>query len=231
MEMAELAGLKKADIESIKHFISKQEDTFRPAYARVAETFPRQCVFVATTNESTFLRDPSGNRRFMPVDIWNKKLVDNEDLKDFLSNADEIDQVWAEAVHMFRKGEKLYLSAEAEKIATVQQSMHSEIDERKGLIEDYLDRLLPKDWDDKDIFERRGYLEDPLSPKGTEVRDYVCIAEIWCECLGKNKEDMDRYKTREINDILRGLEGWEQVGTTRTFKIYGKQKYYARRLD
>lgn len=231
MEMAELAGLKKADIESIKHFISKQEDTFRPAYARVAETFPRQCVFVATTNENTFLRDPSGNRRFMPVDIWNKKLVDNEDLKDFLSNADEIDQVWAEAVHMFRKGEKLYLSAEAEKIATVQQSMHSEVDERKGLIEDYLDRLLPKDWDDKDIFERRGYLEDPLSPKGTEVRDYVCIAEIWCECLGKNKEDMDRYKTREINDILRGLEGWEQVGTTRTFKIYGKQKYYARRLD
>lgn len=231
MEMAELAGLKKADIESIKHFISKQEDTFRPAYARVAETFPRQCVFVATTNENTFLRDPSGNRRFMPVDIWSKKLTDNDDLKGFLTNDDEIDQVWAEAVHMFRKGEKLYLGTEAEKTATVQQSMHSEVDERRGIIEDYLDRLLPTDWDDKDVFERRGYLEDPLSPKGTILRDYVCIAEIWCECLGKNKEDMDRYKTREINDILRGLEGWEQVGTTRTFKIYGKQKYYARKLD
>lgn len=231
MEMAELAGLKKADIESIKHFISKQEDTFRPAYARVAETFPRQCVFVATTNENTFLRDPSGNRRFMPVDIWSKKLTDNDDLKGFLTNDDEIDQVWAEAVHMFRKGEKLYLGTEAEKTATVQQSMHSEVDERRGIIEDYLDRLLPTDWDDKDVFERRSYLEDPLSPKGTILRDYVCIAEIWCECLGKNKEDMDRYKTREINDILRGLEGWEQVGTTRTFKIYGKQKYYARKLD
>lgn len=231
MEMAELAGLKKADIESIKHFISKQEDTFRPAYARVAETFPRQCVFVATTNENTFLRDPSGNRRFMPVDIWNKKLVDNEELKTLLNDPDEIDQIWAEAVHMFRKGEKLYLSADAEKTATIQQSMHSEVDERRGIIENYLDRLLPKDWDEKDIFERRSYLEDPLSPKGTVLRDYVCIAEIWCECLGKNKEDMDRYKTREINDILRGLEGWEQVGTTRTFRIYGKQKYYARKLD
>lgn len=231
MEMAELAGLKKADIESIKHFISKQEDTFRPAYARVAETFPRQCVFVATTNENTFLRDPSGNRRFMPVDIWNKKLVDNEELKALINDPDEIDQIWAEAVYMFRKGEKLYLSADAEKTATIQQSMHSEVDERRGIIEDYLDRLLPKDWDEKDIFERRSYLEDPLSPKGTVLRDYVCIAEIWCECLGKNKEDMDRYKTREINDILRGLEGWEQAGTTRTFRIYGKQKYYARKLD
>ena len=231
MEMAELAGLKKADIESIKHFISKQEDTFRPAYARVPETFPRQCVFVATTNESTFLRDPSGNRRFMPVDVWNKRLVDNDDLRSFLDSPEEIDQVWAEAVHLFRKGEKLYLSNDAEKIATSQQSMHSETDERKGIIEAYLDRLLPKDWDQKDVFERRSYLDDPLSPKGTEIRDYVCIAEIWCECLGKNKEDMDRYKTREINDILRGLEGWEPAGSTRTFPIYGKQKYYARKLD
>ena len=133
--------------------------------------------------------------------------------------------------YLLSQGEKLYLSADAEKTATIQQSMHSEVDERRGIIEDYLDRLLPKDWDEKDIFERRSYLEDPLSPKGTVLRDYVCIAEIWCECLGKNKEDMDRYKTREINDILRGLEGWEQAGTTRTFRIYGKQKYYARKLD
>lgn len=231
MEMAELAGLKKADIESIKHFISKQEDIFRPAYARVSETFPRQCVFVATTNENAFLRDPSGNRRFMPVDIWNKKLIDNEELKEFLTNDYEIDQVWAEAVHLFRKGEKLYLSSESEKIATVEQSMHSEVDERRGIIEAYLDRLLPTNWDDMDIFERRNYLEGPLSPNGKIQRDYVCVAEIWCECLGKAKEDMDRYKTREINDILRGLDGWEQIGTTRTFPLYGKQKYYARKLD
>lgn len=231
MEMAELAGLKKADIESIKHFISKQEDSFRPAYARVPETFPRQCVFVATTNESTFLRDPSGNRRFMPVDIKNVKLVDNPKLMEFIRDKEIIDQIWAEAVHKFRKGELLYLSPEAEKIASVEQTMHSEVDERRGIIENYLDRLLPEDWDTKDLFQRRTYLDDELSPKGTVERDYVCVAEVWCECLGKNKEDMDRYKTREINDILRGLPNWEAAGSTRNFKIYGKQKYYARRLD
>lgn len=229
MEMAELAGLKKADIESIKHFISKQEDTFRPAYARVPETFPRQCVFVATTNENTFLRDPSGNRRFMPVDIWNKKLLDNQDLRNFIEDSAEIDQVWAEAVHMFRKGEPLYLSPEAERIASAEQDMHTEIDERKGLIEAYVNRLLPANWDKMDLFERRAYLDDPLSPKGTVERSTVCVAEIWCECLGKQKEDMDRYKTREINDILRGMRDWTPSTTTRTFAFYGKQKYYERK--
>lgn len=231
IEMAELSGLRKADIEAIKHFISKQEDMFRPAYARTPETYPRQCVFIATTNESTFLRDPSGNRRFMPVDIHNIKLVDNPKLKAFLSDRILIDQIWAEAVHMYRKGETLYLSKEAEKIATVQQKLHSETDERRGLIEAYLNRLLPEDWDTLDLYERRSFLEDPLSEKGKIDRVYVCVAEIWCECLGKNKEDMDRYKTRDINDILRGMEDWDPVNSTRNFKIYGKQKYYARKLD
>lgn len=231
IEMAELSGLRKADIEAIKHFISKQEDMFRPAYARTPETYPRQCVFIATTNESTFLRDPSGNRRFMPVDIHNIKLVNNEKLKSFLGDKSLIDQIWAEAVYLYRKGENLYLSKEAEKIATVQQKLHSETDERRGLIEAYLNKLLPEDWDTMDLYERRAFMEDPLSEKGKIDRVYVCIAEIWCECLGKNKEDMDRYKTRDINDIMRGLEEWEQVNSTRNFKIYGKQKYYARKLD
>jgi len=231
IEMAELSGLRKADIEATKHFISKQEDMFRPAYARTPETYLRQCVFIATTNESTFLRDPSGNRRFMPVDLHNIKLVDNEKLKSFLKDKALIDQVWAEAVHLYRKGETLFLSGEAETIATVQQKLHSETDERRGLIEAYLNKLLPENWEHLDIFERRAYMEDPLSEKGSIDRVYVCIAEIWCECLGKNKEDMDRYKTREINDIMRGLDEWEQVNSTRNFKIYGKQKYYARKLD
>lgn len=231
MEIAELSGMRKADIESTKHFISKQEDVFRPAYARTSETFPRQVVFVATTNESTFLRDPSGNRRFMPVDIHNIKVVDNPKLKDFMADKELIGQIWAEAVQKYRSGENLYLSSAAEKIATREQNLHSESDERTGLIDQYLNRKLPEDWNQKDIFERRAFLDDPLSENGEFERDYVCVAEVWCECLGKSKEDMDRYKTREINDIMRGLPGWDQINSTRSFPLYGKQKYYARKLD
>ena len=231
MEMAELAGLRKADIESVKHYISKQEDTFRPAYGRVPETYPRQCVFVATTNESMFLRDPSGNRRFMPIDVCNVKLTENDKLRDFLNNPEEIGQVWAEAVKLYRSGEKLYLSPEAEKIAYKEQTAHSEADERMGIVEAYLDTPLPPNWDEMDVFGRRIYLSSPpeLDPNTLHTRQYVCVAEVWCECLGKNKEDMDRYKTREINDILRALRGWETNGSTRNFSQYGKQKFYYRK--
>lgn len=227
IEIAELSGLRKAEVESVKHFISKSEDSFRPAYARTSEIYPRQCVFFGTTNDSEFLRDPTGNRRFMPVDV-----VPNNAKKDvFMELDDEIDQIWAEAVVLYKSKEKLYLSHEAEKIAKNEQSSHSESDERKGIIEAYLERQLPDNWDSMDLYQRRDFLVDELNPKGTTLRDCVCVAEIWCECLGRNREDMDRYKTREINDLLKSMPEWESCKASKRFPIYGKQKYYVRKID
>ena len=228
IEMAELSGLRKAEVEAVKHFISKQEDTFRPAYGRTAETYLRQCVFFGTTNNPAFLRDPSGNRRFNPIDIVVERAT--KSVFDDLTES-EVDQIWAEAMVIYKKGEQLFLSGDAKAIAEHEQHEHSENDERSGIIENYLDRLLPVDWDTLDLYERRAFLDDPLGANGTVERDYVCVAEVWCECLGKNREDMDRYKTREINDILRSLKNWGQCKSTRNFKLYGKQKYYVRKID
>ena len=227
IEIAELSGFRKAEVESIKHFMSKQEDTFRPAYARESETYQRQCIFVATTNRNDFLKDPTGNRRFLPIDL-RPNLATRNIWKEL--DQIEIDQLWAEALEMFNCGEPLFMSEEANEIAKKEQNRHSEVDERKGLIESYLNRLLPEDWATMDEMDRRMYIDDPLSKNGTVERDYVCIAEIWTECLGKEKENMSRYNTREINDILRGLPEWEQSRSTKNFKIYGKQKFYARKL-
>ena len=228
IEMAELSGLKKAEVESIKHFISKQEDIFRPAYGRTAETYLRQCTFWGTTNNKDFLRDPTGNRRFMPIDIHPERVT--KSVFDDLDN--ELDQIWAEAVAIYRAGEKLYLSDEAEAIAREEQMLHSEADERIGIIDKYLNTPLPKGWDSMDIFQRRAHLEggDDLSPKGSYMRDYVCVAEIWAECLGKDKEDMSRYNTRELNDIMRAHPEWEAAKSTKKFSLYGAQKYYSRKL-
>lgn len=226
IEIAELSGLKKAEVEAIKHFITKQEDTFRPAYERTPETFYRQCIFIGTTNNKDFLRDPSGNRRFIPIDINPNKC------KKSVFNLDNeyIDQVWAEAYELFKGGEQLYMSLDSERIARIEQKKHSELDERKGVIEKYLNILLPVNWDELNLLERRIYLDSP-SELGVIERDFVCIAEIWCECLNKEKENMDRYKTRELNEILRTLEDWEQSNSTKNFKIYGKQKFYYKKLD
>ena len=226
IEMAELSGLKKAEVESIKHYISKREDMFRPAYGRTVETYKRQCVFFGTTNNKDFLRDPTGNRRFMPIDVrpeYATKSV-NDDL-----TQDEINQIWAEAYQLYLAKEPLYLVGDEDIIAKIEQHKHSEADERKGIIEEYLNTKFPDDWDKMDLYDRRRWLEDPLSKNGTVQKDFVCIAEIWCECLGKEKNDMSRYNTREINEILRSMPEWEAIASTKNFPLYGKQKYYKRK--
>lgn len=230
IEIAELSGLKKAEIESIKHYVSKCEDSFRPAYGHVVETYKRQCIFIGTTNNKNFLRDPTGNRRFMPVDVreqYIKKSVIT-DLTD-----EETDQIWAEAYQLYLKGESLYLSEEESAIAVDEQVQHEETDERKGVIEKYLGLQFPSNWDDMDLLNRRQWLFNSQdifdSNTYTLQKNIVCTAEIWCECLGKDKADMSRYNTREINDIMKSLPDWEISPTTKIFPLYGKQKYYIRK--
>lgn len=237
IEMAELSGLRKAEIEATKHFLSKSTDTFRPAYGRTAETYDRQCVFIGTTNNKEFLKDPTGNRRFMPVSI-EPSLATRDIFSDL--STDEVGQIWAEAYQLYMAKEKLYLSVEATALAKIEQRDHSEADDRSGLIQEFLDTPLPRDWDTRDLNSRRAYLEDfaesirsvnleeKLESGELFIRNVVCVAEVWCECLGNAKEDMARFRTREVNDILRGLEGWDASTKTRRFHLYGTQKSFSR---
>ena len=227
LEMSELSGLRKADIEAVKSFISKGEDMYRPAYGRTVEVYPRQCIFVGTTNEPDFLLDPTGNRRFIPIDSHPERAT--KSIFDDLDN--EVDQLWAEAYQIYLAGRPLFMSKEAEELARIEQDIHSEVDERRGLVMRYLDTKLPANWDTLDLYDRRDFLLGGLAVEGKYTRDYVCVAEIWCECLGKDKTDMTRYNTRDINAIMKSLKGWEKCNTTKVFPIYGTQKYYARKLD
>lgn len=226
VEIAELSAFRKSDAESIKHFISKREDTFRKAYGETTQTYLRQCVFFGTTNLSEFLKDPTGNRRFMPIQT-RPEHVKRSLPEEF--TPEEVAQVWAEALTLYHAGEKLYLSAAASEIARRAVLRHSETDERQGIIEAFLDMPLPKNWDSLGVYERQAFFSETDKPayEGVE-RTTVCIAEIWCECLGKDRKDMTRYATREINDIMRAIPGWEQCATTKDFGLHGKQKYYKR---
>lgn len=71
-EIAELANFGKAEIGLIKAFISAKVDRYRPSYGRVVESYARQCVMAGTTNENTYLRDRSGNRRFWPIPVRSR---------------------------------------------------------------------------------------------------------------------------------------------------------------
>jgi predicted P-loop ATPase len=224
MEVGELAGLKKAEVEAIKLYISKQSDRFRPAYGRRLQEFPRQCIFVGTTNERQILRDKTGNRRFWIVD------TPNEPTRDFWAELtdDTVRQIWAEAVELYKKGEKLYLSKAMEARAKEIQEAYEEENPRAGIISDYLDRLLPEDWSDRDLFSRRHWLES--NEAGTVKRTTVCTLEIWAEALGGNPDKLDRYALKEISEIMEKLPEWQHKGTAqRTFKPYGRQRYYERK--
>jgi predicted P-loop ATPase len=69
IELGEMSAMGKAEVTAVKAFITSKVDRYRPAYARTIEEFPRQCVLVGTTNENTYLRDRTGNRRFWPIPV------------------------------------------------------------------------------------------------------------------------------------------------------------------
>lgn len=222
MEVGELAGMRKAEAETIKLYISKQVDRFRPAYGRRLQEFPRQCIFIGTTNETQFLRDTTGNRRFWVVDTPNKAAKDMwEEL-----TPEVIKQIWAEAVEIYRAGEKLYLPRALEAVARKVQEEYEEENPRAGIVADYLDRLLPTGWEEMDIYARRSWLESDA--EGTTKRRTVCILEIWAEALGGNPDKLDRYAIKEIVDIMAGMAEWKRVTNKLTIKPYGRQRHYKR---
>jgi predicted P-loop ATPase len=226
IEIGELAGMKKADVEAAKQFISKREDSFRVAYGRNVTTFKRQCIFFGSTNNRDFLRDPTGNRRFWPVDTTLSKPTRDvfKDLTD-----DEIDQIWAEAMCHYHQGETLYLSKELEEQASLRQRDHSEQDSRIGIILKYLDMLIPENWSEMGVYERRAYLSgDELQVDGIYRRNRICAAEIWCEALGGTPKEMDRNKTKEIHDLMRNMDGWKEHAGKLRFHDYGIQRGYIR---
>lgn len=226
MEIGELAGLKKAEVEAIKSYISTIEDRCRLAYARRVESFPRQCIFFGTTNNSSFLNDPTGNRRFWPIEVSGAATA----AKNLFTELDksEIGQIWAEAVTLYKAGEKLFLGAELERYAYGVQTQHSERDERLGAVQEYLDIPLPENWAKLKDYERRSYLEDELSAKDGVQRERVCVAEIWTEYFRGNIKDLDRRTSMEIHNIMRKMEGWVESKNPTYIPGYGRQRIYRR---
>ena len=229
MEIGELAGLKKAEVESIKGFISKEVDNFRVAYGRKNEKFPRQTVFFGTTNEENFLRDTTGNRRFWPVTA-NARRVKKNIWKDLTE--DEVSQLWAEAYQRYKAGEPLYLPPDLEAEARGLQEDHAEVDDRRGIVEEFLNMKLPANWADKTMDERKAYFQrrDELTPEGKEIRQKVCAVEILYECFGEKLDERTKYRTREINSILKSLPGWEIGGKT-NIGPYGQQRYFKKTMS
>jgi putative DNA primase/helicase len=211
IELGEMAAVSKGDQKRTKQFITSTKDEFRPAYGRRLVSYPRQCIFVATTNDELPLKDDTGGRRWWLIEVKRKWFESDIPL--------EVDQIWAEAVHVYEEminhGIPFKLPNHLENEAKKIQAQFTDRGLYAGIIEDVL---------------QRGYYEqnDYLSGTVTKVPiNETCALQVWEKVLGRHKNDFTSANARDINAVLKSLDGWECIGRIK-FGDYGKQTVYKR---
>jgi len=136
VEIAEMGAMNRAETNAIKEWTSREKDIFRPPYGRKVETFPRRSILIGTLNPdgNGYLKDYTGGRRFWPVACGD---IDVPAIKR------DRDQLWAEAVHYYCRGEQWWLTKEMEVLAGEEQSERVTSDPWEEAIEGY---LVGRDW-------------------------------------------------------------------------------------
>lgn len=227
VEVPEMHAFDRATLNQAKAFISKQSDFYRAAYAEFPRDNPRQCIFFGTTNNHSCLRDATGGRRFWPIDIDTRPRTKNV----FIDLPNERDQIWAEAVIRWKAGEPLFLKGEIEQAAVQKQEEHREASSREGLVQEFLEREVPEDWNKWPIDRRRLFWAGSVVDCGSiklVPRDRICAIEVWCEAFGGNAKELHNSDSREINDAISLVPGWERVGKALRFGPYGAQKGFVK---
>ena len=227
-------SLKKADADNMKNFITRTHDEVRLPYARETEFLPRRQVIWGTTNDPTFLRAQEGNRRFLIVNV-TEKLDFDKYTKEY------VDQVWAEAVHIWKESRAKYgvegnpvlrLSDAEEEVAKEVRGEATEEQPLVGLIQNYLETLVPENWERMSVDDRIKWLrssEQGLVKPGTHRIDRVCSLEIWRVLLENKDAKISRRDSLEIADALRKIPGWESSGAKRaSFPHFGQQRFFSR---
>lgn len=235
LELGELAGIKKVDVETVKSFVTRNDDKFRQSYGTVVESHPRGCVIVGSTNsEGGFLRDVTGNRRFWPIHVTGKGKYRGWDL-----SSETVDQIWAEAIERYRAGEELFLKGDEAQEAYLAQREAMETDDREGIVADYLEKLLPAGWDNMDLYQRRSFLMggefENGGIAGTMVREKFCLMEVWCECFCKERQNFKKIDSYELESIIQKIGGWKRYDGNSAGKLripgYGVQRAFVRMVS
>lgn len=223
LEMPELNGFVRSEVQSIKAFISRQVDKVRLAYEARATDFPRQSILIGSTNDKEYLKDNTGGRRFLPVEC-RVEMIDIPRLRTV------VDQLWAEAYALYRTMREahasddlpLYLSDpySFEYAARLQESrrVESPDDVLAGRIEEWLDRPIAT-----------GAMDGDFSEDGTPLHhNEVCTVQVWVECLGGDHKTFTPQAQAQVNRAMGRVRGWAQNGDQKRFPKYGKQRVFYR---
>jgi len=186
VEIAEMAATRRSDGEDLKAFMTASTDRIRLPYGRREIENPRQCVFIGTTNDDQFLTDPTGNRRYWPVNCSSQ--IDTEGL------AAERDQLFAEALAAYRAGDRWWFDPEfeAQHVRPVQDAARA-----------------PDPWE----AEILNWIQSPVQDfDGEHPREEVTVQEILADALGLPVERQKMIDQKRVGHILRKI-GWERAHT------------------
>lgn len=226
-EIGEMTGYNKSEDDVIKQFLSRCDDVYRQPYGRHTGRYPRKGVFFGTCNNHDFLKDPTGSRRFWPVDVGvvpaTKSVWDELPLW--------VDQLWAEAIVLWKNHEPLYFSPSTEALAKAEQDRHREDNAKEGLIREFLGKDVPEGYDGMALGTRRLWWAGQTTGGVPVPREKTCALEVWCECLGGEPRSMKRSDTIEINQILSNLPGWRRNKSRRRYGYCGTQRGFERTKD
>lgn len=166
-ELGELDAMRKSDARALKAFVSSQQDSYRPPYGRNTQDVPRTTVFVGTTNDDEFLVDPTGSRRYWVVEVG---ACSPERLE-----ADR-DQLWAEAVHISKTGERWHLPADLDAERAAGAERYTPVDS----------------W------------ESPILEWTRHESDFT-LDDVWRKALGHERSNASRADDMRIATILRRI--------------------------
>lgn len=233
VEIAELSAFRKSRNDKIKQFLTSSTDKYRAAYAKQTESHPRKCVFVGTTNDEDIFTDMTGNRRFLPINIREQNIT--KYIKEI--SDEEVDQIWAEAMTLYKAGEPRYMTTDVDQMASKHRQVNYQKDDRFELLDEWLDRRLPLDWYKMDFDQMSSYMDmydvDTVDEITTLQRVNITTLEIGVLFLGFTVENFDKaaqYKTGNLFKTYNATFGKWSKTTDRRIRLKGIQKKAYSRL-
>lgn len=238
IEIGELSAMKRSDIDTVKNFITRRVDSFRPAFGREVKDKARTCVLFGTCNDTNFLSDMSGNRRFWIVDVERDR--DRARKLGFKVSEqftpDIVEQVWGE-VMSWGLEEPLYLPEDVISQAQEQEEKYSNATEMMDIINNYLDTKVPDEWEKWSLEQRVDWWKhrcDPTSGSvaGTHLRTVIAPIELYQELIQSCGLKEIAGGARGIKTVMTGLKSWVYTGRqVYVSPTYGRQRVFERKKD
>lgn len=235
IEMGELATMRKTDIDSMKNFVTRAVDKYRPPFGEIEIDVPRQCVFFGTCNDTSFLTDRTGNRRYWVVPCVQDR-VEGRKMGDVIYNTftpEFVEQIWGE-VMSWGMDEELNMPSDMMSEILEREEQFSVNSDAMAILEDYLNRSLPDGWEQWNVDKRYDWLiadedDNAVAVKATHKRDTVSTMELWSEYFSRN----DTLRSAigglvGLRQLMPQMKGWTLSNAKVHVRGIGKVRVYVR---